>query len=204
VPLSLSPFSYLANMKREHPTNKKLRVVSDLPFLPDAPTWGYDYTHVLLDNLPRAAGASDSTSAATTAQMETALVSDVITEANTSRMRSNLLVPRDPSAAIAAANGDEGRAVYDVMQQYTLEVTALREEGIPAMSFVIFVDGSSATYHPLDARVLLSSGRAAGPEATGRSIGRVEMDKTRLADVNRKMVEVNHSMSDEEDEDDDL
>lgn len=88
-------------------------------------------------------------------QLKTAIIGDVDRKKQQSKkMECHLLVQPDNK-------GDEEDSAYEVKQQYDLDVTPLRDDEEPDSHYLFFVDQDNqvVTYHPIQSRVQLSSGR---------------------------------------------
>ena len=93
--------------RRVHPSKKGVYPVWDLPLLPDVPTWGHTYAHVVLDHPPKSVGTAPASgggaSSATTPsknknlvtarQLQKAIVADVSKQTQNSRMACTVWVP---------------------------------------------------------------------------------------------------------------
>ena len=110
--------------RRVHPSKKGVYPVWDLPLLPDVPTWGHTYAHVVLDHPPKSVGTAPAsggggggTSATpsknknlvTARQLQKAIVADVSKQTQNSRMACTVWVPDtdDSDSASSTKNGKE-------------------------------------------------------------------------------------------------
>jgi hypothetical protein len=156
-----------------HPTKRGVTAVSSYPLLPDVKTWGYTFTHVVLDHAPK---PQVNIPAPNEDQLCHAYVADVqeVSIGRSQKMVCNLLVPvpveddknkdkesdddDDEDSAFAPKKAKK----YDVVQQYDLDVIALKKEAEETHNtyFLVIDDHSKkVTYHPLSSRVSLSTGR---------------------------------------------
>ena len=169
-----------------HPTKQDVRPVFDCPLLPDVSTWGHTYTHVVLDNPPRSIhGVAPSTPA----QLDRAFVADV--DRDSGRTECHLLVPSD----VAKSSSGE-TTLYDVSQRYDLDVFPLKDDG-PHVNFVIMVDEDNevVTYHPINSRVQLSTGRQKGPNARGTIVERRAMGEEDVREMEMRVAEVDDDLA---------
>ena len=205
--------------KRVHPTKKNVVPVWDMPLLPDVPTWGHTYTHVVLDNPPKSikANATGSAGAANggkslvdAQQLKKAIVADVTQQINNARMACTVWVPNDETPNEEKENGNETPPnklegdPYQAVQRYDLDVVPLRDASGPPVHFVLVVDPNRnyVGYHPVGSRVQLSTGRPvvlAGTSqggndteiATDKSlILRREMESEEKKDIEKRMAEI--------------
>ena len=133
--------------KRVHPSKKGVYPVWDLPLLPDVPTWGHTYAHVVLDHPPKSINnAAAATTTTTTTpmkrggggggggkgggenlivsaqQLQKAIVADVSKQTQSSRMACTVWVP-DTSSASAVSDREspkEGGKEEEQQQQQAL------------------------------------------------------------------------------------
>lgn len=197
-----------SHAKHAHPSKKNVSVVCEIPLLPDDITWGHTFTHVVLDNLPKA----DNTDAITASQLESAYIGDVNKGTQNLRMECNLLATDQ--------KGEDGgeEKMYAAIQKYDLDIVHLREENMPHSNFLFMVDEEkmSASYHPISSRVQLSTGRPAG-DFTNRYVTKRDMNENEITALEKAAAEIdadlakkypdavaNISGSDNEDEDDDV
>ena len=173
--------------RRVHPSKKGVYPVWDLPLLPDVPTWGHTYAHVVLDHPPKSVG--NAAAASTTPkkgggnqnivsakQLQQAIVADVSKQVSNSRMACTVWVPDTSSDSESAKeNGKddeqqpppakkqkkEDSEAYHAVQRYDLDVLPLRDPSGPQVHYVLSVDPSKSYvgYHPVGSRVQLSTGR---------------------------------------------
>lgn len=173
--------------QRVHPTKKNVTPVWDLPLLPDVPTWGQVYTHVVLDNPPKSVhhqqlqqasdkkkNASSASSVVNAQQLEKAIVADVVRQQGKNRMLCTVWVPENKDKQAEdnkeSNNNDtntdqpaeklEGDP-YQAVQRYDLDVLPLRDASGPAVHFLLSVDPTKryVGYHPVGSRIQLSTGR---------------------------------------------
>ena len=128
-------------IKLVHPSgNKKMKVMWELPLLPNVEHWGYAYTHVVMDNPPKSGSIKN---------LDKAFVAHVEQRAANARMSCQLLVP-----------SDEQDTNYVSAAQYELDVVPLKEsEEVANSNFCIWITKNDATYLPIPSRVQLSTGR---------------------------------------------
>lgn len=170
--------------KRKHPTKKDVDAVFEIPLLPDDITWGYTFTHVVLDNLPKVEGKREFTSK----QLETAFIGDVSAGKKGKSMECSLLV----------SDGDDSENnIYSAIQRYDLDVVGLKEEDAPNANFLFFVDEQNgiASYHPVSSRVQLSSGRPAIGPSSARVISKIELDENEIVEMEKRLAEIDADMA---------
>mmetsp|Transcript_848 Transcript_848/g.1531 ORF Transcript_848/g.1531 Transcript_848/m.1531 type:complete len:637 (-) Transcript_848:165-2075(-) len=171
--------------RRRHPTKPDVHPVWDLPLLPDVPTWGHTFTHVVLDHPPKINTVNNSSSKkkgdvvrddkdrenlVTGTQLHKAIVADVTKQSQNARMACTVWVPeanaiseeedKDEEPSTKKAKNDNGKS-YRAVQRYDLDVYPLRDSTGPAVHFVWRVDfnGNYVGYHPVGSRIQLSTGR---------------------------------------------
>jgi hypothetical protein len=105
--------------RRVHPSKKGVYPVWDLPLLPDVPTWGHTYAHVVLDHPPKSIGHAAATptnnsggmttttptsknrggggNLVSAQQLQKAIVADVTKQTQNSRMACTVWVPETSS-----------------------------------------------------------------------------------------------------------
>jgi len=99
--------------RRVHPSKKGVYPVWDLPLLPDVPTWGHTYAHVVLDHPPKSISNAATTPTpkkkggkevgnhiVSAQQLQQAIVADVSKQTQNSRMACTVWVP-DASSAVS-------------------------------------------------------------------------------------------------------
>lgn len=172
-----------SGLKRAHPTKKNVEAILEIPLLPDDITWGYTFTHVVLDNLPK----MDTEAELTSSQMESAYIADV-SQGKNLRMECNLLVTDDD---------DSKKGIYSAVQRYDLDVVALKEENAPHSNFLFAVDEEKkvARYHPVSSRVQLSTGRPAFQEIGSRSILKRKLEDAEEEELEKSLAEVDADMA---------
>lgn len=183
--------------RRVHPSKKGVYPVWDLPLLPDVPTWGHTYAHVVLDHPPKsisnnAAGTTPTKkkgdqNIVSAEQLQQAIVADVSKQTQNSRMACTVWVPdssEDEKSGndnddqqqppMKKAKKEESSEAYQAVQRYDLDVLPLRDPSGPQVHYVWMVDPSKkyVGYHPVGSRVQLSTGRpivqAGGSGGTSR------------------------------------
>eukprot|EP00986_Skeletonema_menzelii_P009533 scaffold4365_cov147-Skeletonema_menzelii.AAC.1 len=102
--------------RRVHPSKKGVYPVWDLPLLPDVPTWGHTYAHVVLDHPPKSIPKNAATATPTkkkggkesgnhnivsAQQLQQAIVADVSKQTQNSRMACTVWVPDTSSSAVS-------------------------------------------------------------------------------------------------------
>jgi hypothetical protein len=174
--------------RRVHPSKKGVYPVWDLPLLPDVPTWGHTYAHVVLDHPPKSIPKNAATPKKTKGgnnivsaqQLQKAIVADVSKQTQNSRMACTVWVPDTSSSAVSdsespkedeqeqpptkKARKEESSEAYHAVQRYDLDVLPLRDPSGPHVHYVWSVDPSKnyVGYHPVGSRVQLSTGRPIG------------------------------------------
>ena len=103
--------------RRVHPSKKGVYPVWDLPLLPDVPTWGHTYAHVVLDHPPKSVGTAPASGASATPsknknlvtarQLQKAIVADVSKQTQNSRMACTVWVPDTDNSTSSTKNGAE-------------------------------------------------------------------------------------------------
>ena len=206
--------------KRAHPTKKGVVPVWDMPLLPDVPTWGHTYTHVVLDNPPKSvkantAGTKKGKSLVDAQQLQKAIVADVTQQVNNNRMACTVWVPNDETPADEKENSDESAPKklegdpYQAVQRYDLDVVPLRDASGPPVHFVLVVDPNRnyVGYHPVGSRVQLSTGRPVVLPGTSQGGNDTEIatDKTHILrramesdekkDIEKRMAEIDVDMA---------
>mmetsp|Transcript_19255 Transcript_19255/g.27856 ORF Transcript_19255/g.27856 Transcript_19255/m.27856 type:complete len:533 (-) Transcript_19255:383-1981(-) len=189
----------IATMK--HPTKKNVTPVFDAEFLPDATTWGHTFTHVVLDAPPKKVPGTYEV-VPSMAQLEHAYVADVQKAKQQAGMVANILVPEDIKSCQSA-----DPTLYEVAQQYDLDVFPLKDEYTPHVNFVLMVDESKGvvTYHPVQSRVQLSMGRPPSNEA-GAVIEKRALEESDVKEMEMRVAEVDldlakkYGLQDEEEE----
>mmetsp|Transcript_23844 Transcript_23844/g.34182 ORF Transcript_23844/g.34182 Transcript_23844/m.34182 type:complete len:520 (+) Transcript_23844:201-1760(+) len=163
-----------------HPSKRDVTIVSDYPLLPDVSTWGHIFTHVVLDNAPK---ALYSTPAPSEDQLARSFIGDVEKKEN-SGMICNFLVP----------TGEEEEEEYDVAQLYDLDVFPIQEEDQPQTTFVISIDEEKgiASYHPISSRVNLTSGRPRGGHVT---IKKRPLDDDEIEEFEKTTAEIDEDLA---------
>jgi len=100
--------------RRVHPSKKGVYPVWDLPLLPDVPTWGHTYAHVVLDHPPKSISNNAATptkkkkggkeggndNIVSAQQLQQAIVADVSKQTQNSRMACTVWVP-DTSSTVS-------------------------------------------------------------------------------------------------------
>jgi RNA polymerase II-associated factor 1 len=167
--------------RRVHPSKKGVYPVWDLPLLPDVPTWGHTYAHVVLDHPPKSVSNAASTTTTpkkkreggenhivTAHQLQKAIVADVSKQAQNSRMACTIWVPDseegggdDKQTPLTKKAKMEESESYQAVQRYDLDVLPLRDPSGPQVHYVWMIDPSKkyVGYHPVGSRVQLSTGR---------------------------------------------
>jgi len=156
----------------KHPSKPGVTAVASYPFLPDVGTWGYTFTHVVLDEAPKP--ATDRPTPDVKA-LSHSFVAEIEAEetSKSHKMTCKLLVPDDTSLKNPKSedndSDDEEQELlsndakkYEVVQQYDLDVIPLKREDDEVHStFVLVWDNAQkiVTYHPVSSRVALSTGR---------------------------------------------
>mmetsp|Transcript_20266 Transcript_20266/g.33345 ORF Transcript_20266/g.33345 Transcript_20266/m.33345 type:complete len:684 (+) Transcript_20266:40-2091(+) len=102
--------------RRVHPSKKGVYPVWDLPLLPDVPTWGHTYAHVVLDHPPKSIPKNAATATpakkkggkesgnhniVSAQQLQQAIVADVSKQTQNSRMACTVWVPDTSSSAVS-------------------------------------------------------------------------------------------------------
>ncbi|KAL7529790.1 hypothetical protein ACHAXR_003155 [Thalassiosira sp. AJA248-18] len=162
---------------RIHPSKKDVYPIYDLPLLPDVPTWGHTYTHVVLDNPPKNICSKAITLTGSPAivksrtcgnlfnanQLHEAIVADVSKNAQNSRMACTVWLPKSPESESSEPVTKKLKRgyMYRALQQYDLDVVPLRDHSGPPVQYAWMVDPSKkyAGYHCVGSRVQLSTGR---------------------------------------------
>lgn len=171
--------------RRVHPSKKGVYPVWDLPLLPDVPTWGHTYAHVVLDHPPKSISNAATTSTTpkkkkgeggdynlivSAQQLQKAIVADVSKQTQNSRMACTVWVPDTESPKekegedeppTKKAKKEESSETYQAVQRYDLDVLPLRDPSGPQVHYVWMIDPSKkyVGYHPVGSRVQLSTGR---------------------------------------------
>jgi hypothetical protein len=173
--------------KRKHPSKANVEAVFEIPLLPDDVTWGHNFIHVMLDNLPK----EDSTATELTDErLGRAFVADVNKGEKSQRMECNLLLAEKNSSN-----------QYNSVQKYDLDVFPLKEEDTPHSQFLFVVDEEkgTATYHPISSRVQLSSGRPSD-ETSSRQISKRSLNDREMTEIEEKLAEVDSNSGDKNEE----
>jgi len=187
---------------RKHPTKRNVTPLYDYPLLPDVDTWGYTYTHVVLDKPPKIDSSSKKDQKAESSLLDRiakAFITDVEKREQNSKMVCKLLAPEhnDHMAAISKSEDDEGDQQedhqvknYEVTQTYDLDVTPLKDEKTPHINFLLIIDEEKGIvrYHPVSSKVQLSTGRPSEPDKSiieKRTLGESDVQdfKIRTAEV---------------------
>jgi len=177
---------------QQHPSKRGVTVVFDAPFLPDAASWGHSYSNVVIDSLPK--GVKPPTQE----QLSHAMIADVERkEQQNQRMMCHLLVPADDRDS---ENLDgENASPYDVTQQYDLDVIPLNddEDDSPDINFFFFFDEENqvVTYHPVQSRVQLSTGRLPREDVAPMDILREEMSPEDIYEYQSRAAEVDDELA---------
>lgn len=173
-------------MKRVHPKKKNVQAVYEIPLLPDDITWGYTYTHVVLDKLPK----TDTNCELTANKLESSYIADVRKGEQNLRMECNLLVTDDDAS-------DNENPFYNALQTYDLDVIPLKEENAPHANFIFVLDEESmeATYHPVSSRVQLSTGRPAHQNGNSRRIMKRKLEDEEIITMEKALAEVDADMA---------
>lgn len=173
-------------VKRMHPKKKNVQAVYEIPLLPDDLTWGYTYTHVVLDKLPKA----DTNRKISTRKLESSYIADVKKGELNLRMECNLLVTDDDVT-------DDEQPVYNPVQKYELDVIPLKEENAPHSNFLFVLDEESmmAKYHPVSSRVQLSTGRPAHQNVGSRKILKRKLQEEEVISMEKALAEVDADMA---------
>lgn len=163
-----------AEQVRKHPSKKGVHPVWDLPLLPDAPTWGHTYTHVVVDHPPKNIMAKGEEEKKYKAErLRKAIVADVTKNKENSRMACTVWATEsDDSERREPPNKKLKRGrEYRALQQYDLDVVPLRDPNAPPVQYAWTIDPSRnyAGYHFVGSRVQLSTGRPI--VLTGASMG---------------------------------
>lgn len=201
---------------RVHPSQKDVHPIWDLPLLPDVPTWGHTYTHVVLDNPPKNISSNIMTPKKNTVkdakpagwnlftakQLHKAVVADVTKQTQNARMACTLWVPESceskrvlPESEFtepATKKSKKGR-VYLALQQYDLDVVPLRDPSVPPVHYVWTVDSSKTYvgYHCVGSRVQLSTGRPIVVSGTpyGANTAEIATNKSYILHKSMEVVE---------------
>jgi len=192
--------------KRKHPVKRDVEAMYEIPFLPDATTWGHTYTHVVMDHLPKktAPGRKGKGGKPVGRKMlERAFIADVTRSGENVRMECNVLLPEDAGVGGAKQEGD---TFYDAALAYNVDLVPLKEEGVPCVNFLLTIDekNSVATYHPVGTKVQLSTGRrpggsaAGGRKRLGRHVGRREMGSDDVEEMEGRLGEIDRDFGDQE------
>lgn len=173
------------NQRRKHPNPKKRNVeaVYEIPLLPDVDTWGHDFTHLVMGNLPKKVKVN-------TAKLSDAYVADVSAPEieNTTRMKCSLLLPDQESVV-----DDSEKRLYNTSQYYSLEVEQKEQQH---GSFLIMIDEDRkvATYHPIGSKIKLISGRPVNMDdektIKSRLVSKRELDEKEVEDMEMEIAKV--------------
>eukprot|EP00579_Thalassiosira_antarctica_P008264 CAMPEP_0201880896 /NCGR_PEP_ID=MMETSP0902-20130614/11371_1 /ASSEMBLY_ACC=CAM_ASM_000551 /TAXON_ID=420261 /ORGANISM="Thalassiosira antarctica, Strain CCMP982" /LENGTH=610 /DNA_ID=CAMNT_0048408997 /DNA_START=50 /DNA_END=1882 /DNA_ORIENTATION=+ len=191
------------NVKTNTAAKKKRRINSskkdvyplwDLPLLPDVPTWGHTFTHVVVDNPPK----NISSNATKTdkkqgseiffkaKQLNKAIVADVTKQTQNAKMACTMWAPKSQDSIHAVSESESSESptkkskkgeMYRAVQQYDLDVVPLRDSSAPPDHYVWIIDPSKkyAGYHNVGSRVQLSTGRPIVVSGTPRGANTAEM-----------------------------
>lgn len=181
--------------RRIHPIKKKgVYPVWDVPLLPDVPTWGHTYTHLVVDHPPKNVGSSktkkkkkqggDEGGAFQSTRLQQAIVADVTKDVEDARMACTVWVPKSGEKVVSESEPESTSSespkkkskkgeMYGAVQQYDLDVVPLRDPDKPAVHYVWTIDPANkyAGYHSIGSRVQLSTGRPIVVSGAGRSLG---------------------------------
>lgn len=197
----------------KHPKKRGVEAVYEVPFLPDARTWGHTYTHVVVDHLPKTVvpfRRSGERRPVTRKTLEKAFIADVTRPGENVRMECNLLLPDANAPPAVDAGGKEGDVYYDASLAYVLDLQPLQEEGKACVNFLLTIDEKNgvATYHPVSTKVQLSTGRkpgsdgglSGGKKRLGSFVGRREMGSEDVNEMEGRLGEIDRDFGgDEED-----
>ena len=181
-------YRLIGDRSRQHPTKRGVTVVYDAPLLPDFPTWGFAYSNVIIDNLPKGSDIK-----LTMNRLQNAIIGDVDRkEQQSKKMECHLLVQSDDKRDVDSNES----LTYEVLQQYDLDVTPLRDDEEPDSHFLFFVDQSNqvVTYHPIQSRVQLSSGRIPNKKFSAP----MEVSRRALTATEKREIQVRTAEVDEE------
>lgn len=185
-------YNLLGVRSQQHPTKRGVTVVFDAPFLPDAASWGHSYSNVVIDSLPK------GTKPPTQEQLSHAIIADVERkEQQNQRMMCHLLVPADDRDS-ESSNGDKASS-FDVTQQYDLDVIPLNddEDDSPDINFFFFFDEENqvVTYHPVQSRVQLSTGRLPREDVAPMDVLREDLSPEDLLEFQSRAAEVDDELA---------
>jgi len=177
---------------RKHPTKRGVTAVMDVPLLPDVSTWGHTYTHVVLDAPPKRVPGQPAESVPTMDQLNHAFIADVQKRKQAARMVANVLVPENVESSKSS-----DPTLYEVTQQYDLDVYPLKDEYNPHVNFVLMIDEEKGvvTYHPVQSRVQLSTGRPPERNAAGAVIAKRAPDESDVKEMEMRVAEVDADLA---------
>eukprot|EP00559_Dactyliosolen_fragilissimus_P008343 CAMPEP_0184861412 /NCGR_PEP_ID=MMETSP0580-20130426/6101_1 /TAXON_ID=1118495 /ORGANISM="Dactyliosolen fragilissimus" /LENGTH=752 /DNA_ID=CAMNT_0027358899 /DNA_START=38 /DNA_END=2296 /DNA_ORIENTATION=+ len=202
------------NTKLRHPNKKHVYAVEEYPLLPDTHTWGYPYTHVVLDKLPQPTpkqkaadnrnnnnnntnNTNNNNALLKPIQLSNAFITDVHPSKHTKRDACSLLVPDDSKAAQTTPSYDprDEPTPYKCCHQYDLDVLPLREENAPHTTFVLMIDHEHKVvlYHPITSRVMLGGGR---PAKGWRKVEQTRMERRAMGEADVKDMEKQRALVD--------
>ncbi|KAL7467085.1 hypothetical protein ACHAXS_007354 [Conticribra weissflogii] len=214
------------NKERRHPTKPNVHPVWDLPLLPDVPTWGLTFTHVVLDHPPKSETVNNSSTKkdvvakdnkdkenlVTGEQLHKAIVADVSKQSQNARMACTVWVPevnaiseeeegedKDEEPPTKKGRKADGKS-YRAVQRYDLDVYPLRDSTGPAVHFVWRVDlkGNYVGYHPVGSRIQLSTGRPVVLSESGGKGGAISRISTDKSTITRRPMDDNEKKAAEQ------
>jgi Paf1 len=171
----------------KHPLRKDLKPAKVFTLLPNVAHWGHAYTHVVMDKCPNLR-SSPSKHQVSELSETPALIANLVERDANSRMSCQVWVPAKSDKPTDETSSDEAddmdtseleesrptkrTRLYDPVQEFDLDVLALKQAHVPHANFCIWLNPatSTATYLPIASRVQLSAGRPVLASATEENV----------------------------------
>ena len=133
-------------------------------------------------------------------QLRTAIIGDVDRKGvQSKRMECNLLVPTNIIKDENVDNGDsvKNEKLYTVSHQYDLDVIPLTDGIEPDVNYLFFVDekNQTVTYHPLQSRVQLSTGRIPASNIAPMNVLKRELTPDEVDEMQERAAEVDEELA---------
>jgi len=196
-------FAYFTpTTKLQHPTNKKLKTVWEMPLLPDVAHWGESYTHVVIDNPPKATPYMAMSQRDIAMALPDAFVSHVQQKHANERATCQLMIPinddnNKKTNVIEDDDDDKKKNEHRPVAQYDLDVIPLKGEDDTAdTNFCLWIDveGKIATYLPVPSRINLTTGRPS-KKATITNIQRRPLTEEEQSEILERTVQVDDDIT---------
>jgi len=139
-----------------HPTDPSLKPEAVMAVLPDIEGWQNNYVQVTFDIDPSLANAGEKEVAWARSRVERALIKPY-TSANASGTPESYfayMLPPDPDDEEAQAAAEEGKpAELEWVREYQYEIKKQKKD--EGQSYYLAIDGSTATYNPINNRIAM-------------------------------------------------